>query len=141
MSGHAAVWASSDPDVASVDSSGVVIALAAGSADISAKVDDVIPVGQTIAWLVKPGEAPPASAGPTQTGRKMDAPAAMTTGAAPAPAAAPAPGARISPRARGLAREHGVDLSTINGSGPGGEIHPTGPSVSPARKAPITLRG
>ena len=39
LSGHAAVWASSDPDVASVDSSGVVVALAAGSADISARVD------------------------------------------------------------------------------------------------------
>ena len=40
LSGRAAGWASSDPDVASVDSSGVVIALAAGSSDISAKVDD-----------------------------------------------------------------------------------------------------
>jgi len=39
LSGRTAVWASSDPDVASVDSSGVVVALAAGSSDISAKVD------------------------------------------------------------------------------------------------------
>jgi len=39
LSGHAAVWTSSDPDVASVDSSGVVVALAAGSSDISAQVD------------------------------------------------------------------------------------------------------
>ena len=39
LSGHAAVWASSNPDVASVDSSGVVVALAAGTADISASVD------------------------------------------------------------------------------------------------------
>jgi pyruvate dehydrogenase E2 component (dihydrolipoamide acetyltransferase) len=91
-------------------------------AGIIAKVDDVIPVGQTIAWLVKPGEAPPTSAGPTPTGRKMDAPAPGTAGAGVATAAAPAGGARISPRARGLARDHGVDLSTINGSGPGGEI-------------------
>jgi hypothetical protein len=39
LSGHTAAWTSSNPDVASVDSSGVVVALAAGSADISASVD------------------------------------------------------------------------------------------------------
>ena len=42
-------------------------------AGVTAKVDDVIPVGQTIAWLVKPGEQPPSASTPTQTGRKMDA--------------------------------------------------------------------
>ena len=31
-------------------------------------------------------------------------------------------GARISPKARRLANEHGVDLSQVRGSGPGGEI-------------------
>ena len=91
-------------------------------AGISAKVDDVIPVGQTIAWLVKPGEAPPASAGPTQTGRTMAASPTVTATAASAATGAPAAAARISPRARGLAREHGVDLATVTGSGPGGEI-------------------
>jgi len=39
LSGHPAVWTSSNPDVVSVDSSGVAVALAAGSADISASVD------------------------------------------------------------------------------------------------------
>jgi pyruvate dehydrogenase E2 component (dihydrolipoamide acetyltransferase) len=91
---------------------------------VTAKVGDVVPVGQTIAWLLKPGEAVPAASAPTQTGR---------TGAAAAPAAAPAAtaapaappsaaGARISPKARKLAREHGVDIATLRGSGPGGEI-------------------
>ncbi|MCH8296889.1 MAG: 2-oxo acid dehydrogenase subunit E2, partial [Chloroflexi bacterium] len=44
---------------------------------------------------------------------------------APAAAAAPATGAgevRASPLARRLARERGIDLSTITGSGPGGRI-------------------
>jgi pyruvate dehydrogenase E2 component (dihydrolipoamide acetyltransferase) len=31
-------------------------------------------------------------------------------------------GAKISPKARRLAREHGVDIATLKGSGPGGEI-------------------
>jgi pyruvate dehydrogenase E2 component (dihydrolipoamide acetyltransferase) len=90
---------------------------------VTAKVGDVVPVGRTIAWLLKPGEAVPAPAAQAQTGRKMDAPAAAAAAAAPA---APEPpsvaGARISPKARRLAREHGVDIATLRGSGPGGEI-------------------
>src|SRR5688572_8401270 len=94
-------------------------------AGVTAKIDDVVPVGQTIAWLLKPGESVPAASGaPQQTGRKMDsAPAAA---AAPVAAAAPEPasvaGAKISPKARRLAREHGVDIARIKGSGAGGEI-------------------
>src|SRR5436190_10999341 len=95
-------------------------------AGVSAKVDDVVPVGQVIAWLLKAGESVPASSGaPQQTGRKMDsAPAAAV--AAPVAEAAPEPasvaGAKISPKARRLAREHGVDIARVKGSGPGGEI-------------------
>ena len=93
-------------------------------AGVTAKVDDVIPVGQTIAWLVKPGEQPPMASVPAQTGRKMDAaPAASATATASAPAEpASVAGARISPKARRLAREHGVDISKLKGSGPAGEI-------------------
>ena len=41
---------------------------------VTAKDGDVVPVGQTIAWLLKPGEAVPAGAAAhAQTGRKMDA--------------------------------------------------------------------
>ncbi|HJZ77689.1 MAG TPA: dihydrolipoamide acetyltransferase family protein [Vicinamibacterales bacterium] len=63
-------------------------------AAITATEGAVVPVGQTIAWLVAPGEVPPA-----------------TTGAV-----------RISPKARRLATEHGVNLAVITGSGPSGEI-------------------
>jgi pyruvate dehydrogenase E2 component (dihydrolipoamide acetyltransferase) len=89
---------------------------------ILAKTGDVVPVGQVIAWLLKPGEAVPAPTAQAQSGRKMDgAPAAAAT-AAPAAAPASVAGARISPKARKLAREHGVDIATVTGSGPGGEI-------------------
>ena len=91
---------------------------------VTAKVGDVVPVGQTIAWLLKPGEAVPAPTGATQTGR-TGAAAGTAVAAAAAPAAAEpasAAGARISPKARKLAREHGVDIARIKGSGPGGEI-------------------
>ena len=80
----------------------------------------VVPVGQTIAWIVAPGEAIPADAVPSTT----------TTPTATAPVqAAPntthqpvASVAKISPKARRLARERGVDIRNLRGSGPAGEI-------------------
>jgi pyruvate dehydrogenase E2 component (dihydrolipoamide acetyltransferase) len=95
-------------------------------AGVTAKVDDVVPVGQVIAWLLKAGESVPAASGiPQQTGRKMDsAPAAAAAAAVveAAPEPASVAGAKISPKARRLAREHGVDIARVKGSGPGGEI-------------------
>jgi pyruvate dehydrogenase E2 component (dihydrolipoamide acetyltransferase) len=97
---------------------------------VSAKTGDVVPVGQTIAWLLKPGESVPQQGAVVQTGRTgaAAAPAASASvpdgaSAGPAPAEpASAAGARISPKARKLAREHGLDIAKIKGSGPGGEI-------------------
>ena len=55
--------------------------------------------------------------------RWTSAPAAAAAAAAPAaPEPASVAGAKISPKARRLAREHGVDIATLRGSGPGGEI-------------------
>jgi pyruvate dehydrogenase E2 component (dihydrolipoamide acetyltransferase) len=90
---------------------------------VTAKVGDVVPVGQTIAWLLKPGESVPAPGGQQQTGRKMDGAPAAAASAAPTTAeATSAAGAKISPKARRLAREHGVDITKLRGSGSGGEI-------------------
>jgi pyruvate dehydrogenase E2 component (dihydrolipoamide acetyltransferase) len=90
---------------------------------VTAKVGDVVPVGQTIAWLLKPGESVPAPGGQQQTGRKMDgAPAAAAAAAPTAAEPISAVGAKISPKARRLAREHGVDITKLRGSGSGGEI-------------------
>jgi pyruvate dehydrogenase E2 component (dihydrolipoamide acetyltransferase) len=92
---------------------------------ITAKAGDVVPVGQTIAWLLKAGEAPPATTAPTQTGRTGAAAPQATTSAAPAAASGPVANAGpvlISPKARRLAKEHGVDVTRITGTGPGGEI-------------------
>jgi pyruvate dehydrogenase E2 component (dihydrolipoamide acetyltransferase) len=84
-----------------------------------------VPVGHTIAWIVAPGEAPPEEAAPITTGRRSDS--AKDTGAridlaAAAEPETPAAEVRISPKARRLAKEHGVDLGKIEGTGPGGEI-------------------
>jgi len=82
-------------------------------------------VGQTIAWLLKAGEAAPATTAPTQTGRTGAAAPQAAASAAPAAAAGPVANAgpvQISPKARRLAKEHGVDVTRIKGTGPGGEI-------------------
>src|ERR1700722_18874624 len=93
-------------------------------AGITGTVGADIPVGQTIAWIVAPGEKPP-----TEKDSGASAPAARgkteshaVTVAASAPAPTAAPGAKISPKARRLAKELGVDIASVRGSGPGGEI-------------------
>jgi len=94
-------------------------------AGIKASAGTDIPVGQTIAWIVAPGERPPVDGGsPAPAAR-----AGLHAKAEPPQVAAPAvvppvppSGARVSPKARRLAKELGVDIATVHGSGPGGEI-------------------
>jgi pyruvate dehydrogenase E2 component (dihydrolipoamide acetyltransferase) len=92
----------------------------------------VVPVGQIIAWLVAPGEQPPAHtesdaaaqamAGQARPQTTSSAPAAAAPAAGPATAAATAGGPRISPKARKIAQEKGVDITKIRGTGPDGQI-------------------
>src|SRR5580658_6319615 len=93
-------------------------------AGITGSVGADIPVGQTTAWIVAPGEKPP-----TENGSATAVPAARgksKSSAAPIVVAAPESsaiqGARISPKARRLAKELGVHIAALHGSGPGGEI-------------------
>ena len=94
-------------------------------AGVKAHAGDVIPVGQTIAWIVNPGEKIPGRSflclGPAH-GLSSSALSGGCRRNLPRPAAAPASSARISPKARRLAREHGVDLSLVRGTGSEGEI-------------------
>src|SRR5208283_14897 len=96
-------------------------------AGITGQVGTDIQVGRTIAWIVAPGEKPPAeneSAASAHTARA----GSQSKTAAPVPAAAgvsepsPTQSARISPKARRLAKELGVDIAAVRGTGPGGEI-------------------
>jgi pyruvate dehydrogenase E2 component (dihydrolipoamide acetyltransferase) len=88
-----------------------------------------VPVGRTIAWIVRPGEIPPADDVAVESGRKttvVPASSAIPTAVSANQSATSAPSgdrpAKISPKARRLASERGVNLSDVRGSGAGGEI-------------------
>jgi pyruvate dehydrogenase E2 component (dihydrolipoyllysine-residue acetyltransferase) len=94
---------------------------------VKAQPGDVIPVGQTIAWLLAPGESVPASDAPPPAAVEVPRPASSNSAqAAKSGSAGAAPPearqVRISPKARRLAKEHNVDIATLRGSGPDGEI-------------------
>jgi pyruvate dehydrogenase E2 component (dihydrolipoyllysine-residue acetyltransferase) len=91
-------------------------------AGVKAQPGAEVPVGRTIAWIVRPGEAPPAEEAPVNSGRGTVATAAPVAPPKATTARAAARDIKISPKARRLAAERGVDLSRVNGSGPGGEI-------------------
>ena len=104
-----------------------------------AQEGDVVPVGDVIALLGEPSEAPPdiERKPPAETPArraiepevKERAAAAAAATAPPAPPPTEAPTAtetdgrvRISPVARRIAREAGLDVSALRGSGPDGRI-------------------
>ena len=83
-----------------------------------------IPVGGLIAVITAPGEAIPED---ILTDAALAASPAPAASEAPSPEASAAPAesdgeVRASPLARRLAKERGVDLSAITGTGPGGRI-------------------
>ena len=75
---------------------------------VTAKVGDVVPVGQTIAWLLKPGEALP-TGGAASADRPEDGFGAAAAAAAAAPAA---PSRRRRP-ARRFHRRHDVSRASM----------------------------
>lgn len=85
-----------------------------------------LPVGQTIALIIQPGESlpplPTPITSPSATGEK-EAPSAQSGPLAPAPVdGEPEAGIRASPLAKRMAREHGIELAKVRGTGPRGRI-------------------
>jgi len=122
---------------------GAVVPIGAPVATIGAE-DEVGKGGETAA----PAEEAPAPAAEEPQAATEPAPAAAAPEAAPAaPSAAPvpqvanrAPGERLraSPLVKRLAEEHGIDLSQVPGTGPGGRIikNDLNPFLTGARPAP-----
>jgi len=103
-----------------------------------------IPVGNVVAWIGKPGEKVDGAGSTEQGATKIDGAGSKEQGAAaskpaaaapapptrsqpapsPSPAAAPATATRVkaSPLAKRIAKDAGVDLKLVQGSGPGGRV-------------------
>jgi pyruvate dehydrogenase E2 component (dihydrolipoamide acetyltransferase) len=105
------------------EASGVLLRIAVSEGEV--------PVGETIAFIGAEGEEAPASAekpaeAPQREPEREEGRAAAASAAEsqPAPAAAPSSNGRIkaSPLARRIARERGIELAQIRGTGPDGRI-------------------
>ena len=113
-----------------VETDKAVVEIEAGAegvlAGVKSKEGDVVQVGTTIAWILAPGETVPVeTAAAAQTGRTMTAAptAAKVAVSAPTQAAkSSGDSPQISPKARRLAKENGVDITRVKGTGPGGTI-------------------
>ncbi len=84
-----------------------------------------IPVGEVIAYFLKPGEAaeqPIPAALPTYAEAPQSSPARGAVTYAPTAAAVTLQGVKASPAARRMAKNLGVDLAEVRGSGPDGRI-------------------
>ena len=113
---------------------------------VNGAIGEEIPVGQVLGWIYGPGEKIEGAA------TAMFAVAASTPTAAPVKAPAnemhnssrtngAANGLRATPLARRLARERGIELASLTGSGPNGRINRADlANVQPASKpaAPAT---
>jgi pyruvate dehydrogenase E2 component (dihydrolipoyllysine-residue acetyltransferase) len=107
-------------------------------------VEGEVPVGQTIAYIGEQGEAIVQSAGADSTREEPSAPAAAEKLAAPQarePQREPEPSSngrvKASPLARRIARERGIELSALAGTGPDGRI--VAADVERAEAAPPSL--
>ena len=105
---------------------------------IVAQEGEIVPIRGVLCVIAEPGEEIAAPAAPRA---QASAPSAPATQAATAANGAGAPGVQVVPAARRLARERGVDLASVRGTGPNGRIlvvdvesalqAPSTPSASP----------
>ena len=113
--------------------SGVLSAVRAGEGD-------EVPVGKVIAFILAPGEEAPAVADePATDGDRADRPSRrMVTDEPSPPRAAPASAGRAeaSPLARRRAKEAGIDLAKVQGTGPGGAVTAADLDAAVAKGAP-----
>jgi pyruvate dehydrogenase E2 component (dihydrolipoamide acetyltransferase) len=83
---------------------------------ILAHEGDTVPVGQTIGWILAPGEVPPAVSASAPTGRTggqpIGAPMKIQT-----PRSQTDSRPETSPLARSVAEKHGIDLTRVKSSG------------------------
>lgn len=81
------------------------------------KENDVVPVGQTIAWILAPGEKVPASSPLDSHSGRASTTIARGDGKSKTTEAPSNIAVEVSPLARNIADEHGIDLSLLKSNG------------------------
>jgi len=117
---------------------------------VAAAEGQTVAVGSVVAVIAAPGEAvgagqatvPPTTtsgSGKRETGNvaTVTAPAPVAVVPAPAAAAADATRVKASPLARRMAKETGVDLKLVAGSGPGGRVVKKDLERAPSQGTPV----
>jgi pyruvate dehydrogenase E2 component (dihydrolipoamide acetyltransferase) len=91
---------------------------------VVARPGEEFPVGHVIAWILSPGESIPHEGNGEAEAEAPNATPATAAALAPETVAEQiaAHASQISPKARRLAKEAGIDISKVKGTGPGGEI-------------------
>ena len=99
---------------------------------ISAQPGEVLSIGTIIAYILEPGEELP-----------QTAPAPGVSAEAPLPAqpSTATGGGKVTPVARKMASDHGIDLSTVIGTGPQGKITKADIQSVVAKPGPVSPNG
>ena len=94
----------------------------AGILRVVVSENEMCPVGGTLGFVTAPGEALPEVLPPAAPGEPVTAAAPSAVAAAPTPARPKGDFVPASPAARRLAKEHGLDLADVPGSGADGMV-------------------
>ena len=115
-----------------------------------------VPVGNVVAYIGQPGEkvdgasaAAPSTTpgrGTVEAGRVAPVPAPSPVSAPPSPVPADASRVKASPLAKRIAKDTGVDLARLQGSGPGGrvvkrDLEGAAPVTRPPSPVPVVRSG
>lgn len=96
-----------------------VVAPEAGYLHQVAEKGEIVQVEGLLGYVLAEGEEPPAERTPPESAERATA---VRDAPPPPPPPAPRRGGAASPIARRLAAEHGIDLESIEGTGPRGRI-------------------
>ena len=108
---------------------------------INAKEGDEVPIGQVIAWIFAAGESPTGAVQSKPAAPILDAPAkAAPVAVVETSTSSPSSDIRATPLARRMAKDKGVELSSVSGTGPHGRVLSADIEALAAKPAPSTSK-
>ena len=108
---------------------------------ISAKEGDDVPIGQVIAWIFAEGESPSAAVQSKPAATAIQEPAkAVGVAVVETNISSSSSEIRATPLARRMAKENGVEISSIKGSGPHGRVLSADVEAFSFKPAPVVSK-